>query len=427
MTSAGAANGSPHPLGKNLLPPDLIAGGEAGFLPVVLHLLDLLPLACRIVDADRRVVWQTPALQNLLTLNGDLCCESLGCQHHAADCPSLRTIQSGRAQRANRWLGRLYVSVETVPLTAAIDGRDASFEFFTDITIEKRLETAYIQQQELLEATNKAMIEINHHLEAAQQELEVKNQSLEQANDQLRSLDRLKDEFISIVSHELKAPLTSIKGSVDLIQLFERDKLSPKGSELLAICRRSTDRLNGMVKDLLDVARIESGRLSLEFVRFPLHSVIVECFETSRTLAEQKSLRLDNGVPEELEIEADYGRLLQVLINLVNNAIKFTDQGGITVDALAEPAVVTITVTDTGIGIPEDAQATIFEKFGQVGSTLHRNTNGTGLGLSIVRGIVREHGGEIGVQSVPGHGSCFTFTIPQPPGKVRAYAASPLD
>ena len=404
-----------------------LAAQAAGFLPVVLQLLRLLPLPCRIVNADREVVYQTPAFETLVHPAGTLCCESLGLQHHSADCPSLATIQTGRTHRRTCWLGKSCVAIETMPLAELIPGETASFEFFSDITIEKRLEAAFIQQQELLEATNKAMIEINHHLEAAQRELEEKNLSLEQANNQLRSLDKMKDEFISIVSHELKAPLTSIKGSVELIQYTEKDTLTPNGLELLSICRRSTDRLNGMVKDLLDVARIESGRLSLEFLRFDAHDAVEECFESVRTLANQKALALVNNLPSGFEIEADSARLVQVLINLVNNAIKFTDHGAITVDGRLEAAQVTLHVRDTGIGIPQDSLSTIFEKFGQVGSTLHRNTNGTGLGLSIVRGIVREHGGTITVTSTPGEGSCFTFTIPQPPGKVQGNDASPLD
>lgn len=402
-------------------------GRGAEFSADVFCLLERLPLPCRIVTAERKVIWETPALRNMLPSTGGSCCESLSIQHHDADCVSLRTIRTGRTHRRDCWLGQTYVSIETVPLSGFMGAQQASFEFFNDITVERRLESAFIQQQELLEATNKAMIEINHHLEAAQLELEEKNQSLEEANDRLRSLDKMKDEFISIVSHELKAPLTSIKGSVELIQTWEQNKLSPNGLELLSICRRNTDRLHGLVKDLLDIARIESGRLCLGFRRFAVSNAVEECFQSVRTLADQKSLTLESIVAPGLEMEADYDRMVQVLINLVNNAIKFTDQGSIAVVCTALPSKVILNVRDTGIGIPVEAHHTIFEKFGQVGSTLHRNSNGTGLGLSIVRGIVHEHGGEISVRSEPGQGSCFTFTIPQPPGKVSTDATGPLD
>jgi signal transduction histidine kinase len=264
--------------------------------------LQALSLPCRIVGNYGRVLWQSGALTSLL--NGqsqNRCCESLGFRHTEAECPSRATIQTGKPQRQPRWLGRVYVIQETVPLSG-LGGEDAvSFEYFRDVTTEKKLESAFSQQQELLETINKAMIEINHHLEDAQRELQQKNQSLELANDQLRSLDQMKDEFISIVSHELKAPLTSIKGSVELIQTVEKDKLSPTGFELLTICRRSTDRLHMLVQDLLDVARIESGRLSLSFARFNVHDTITECLQSMQTLAGPKGVTLENQVAPGLD------------------------------------------------------------------------------------------------------------------------------
>jgi signal transduction histidine kinase len=386
------------------------------------------PLPCRVVDAAGRIVWRSGAYGSLVQSErvGN-CCESLGFERLDGDCLSLRTIRTARAGRQTRWLGKVYVAIQSLPLPAP-DGRGlVSFEIFQDITAEKRLEGALIQQQELLETINKAMIEINHHLEAAQSELETKNRSLEDANKQLRSLDLMKDEFISIVSHELKAPLTSIKGSVELIRITEKDSLGDTGRELLSICSRSTDRLNRLVQDLLDMTRIESGRLCLEFERFNALELIEECFSSVRPIAEGKGLVLVSGVPGELELEADRERLTQVLVNLINNAIKFTDQGSITAEVEDQWNQVVFRVRDTGIGIPAESQSQIFEKFAQVASALHHNSGGTGLGLSIARGIVREHGGDISVESEPGQGSCFTFTVPQPPGKGERSAAGPLD
>jgi signal transduction histidine kinase len=386
------------------------------------------PVPCRLVDAKGRVVWRSAALDELLTpVGGTRCCESLGFAHHDADCISLRTVRTGLRQTASRWLGKLYISLDTMPVTAPDGTVMASFEVLRDITAERRLEAAVTRQQELLEATNKAMIEINHRLEDAHLELEEKNRFLEDANNQLRSLDHMKDEFISIVSHELKAPLTSIKGSVELIERFETEKLSPSGQELLTICKRNTVRLHNLVKDLLDIARIESGRLSLAFSRFCAADLFEECFQALKATALEKGLSLENRIPPDLEIEADYDRLMQVAVNLVNNAVKFTDHGGVSAEALVEPGQITLFVSDTGIGIPETELSRIFEKFGQVGSTLHRNSSGTGLGLSIVRGIIREHGGTVSVTSESGQGSRFSLTIPQPPGKVTQDGSSPLD
>jgi len=396
--------------------------------PTIIESLFHLPLACRLVTSDLNVVWQTPRLIDMVQCksNGS-CCETLGIHHNDTDCPSLLTIRSGLPQRRVRWLGRLQLEVETVPVYNSQANTIDSFEVFRDITTERKLQSSLIRQQELLETINRSMIEINHHLETAQQELQEKNRFLEQANDQLRSLDQLKDDFISIVSHELKAPLTSIKASVNLIAGAEIGKLSSTGVELLTVCRRSTDRLHKLVEDLLDVSRIESGRLSLEFRKFGVAEMIQECFQTVQALAAEKSLELICKTVPDLEIVADHDRLVQVIVNLVNNAIKFTDGGSVSVEALGDPDQIMFHVQDTGIGIPEDAQKHIFDKFAQVGSTLNRNTGGTGLGLSIARGIVREHGGNIQVTSRIGEGSRFTFTIPQPPGKESDDAARPLD
>lgn len=395
---------------------------------VALRQLELTPIPCRLVAGDRQVVWQSSRLTQLLQRHASGgCCESLGLRHSEADCPSSRTIREIRMQRRTLWLGRLHVAVETLPVTG-VDGDDvASLEFFRDVTPERKLEGALIRQQELLETINRSMIEINHHLEAAQTELEAKNRSLETVNEQLRSLDQMKDDFLSIVSHELKAPLTSIKASVRLISGREAAQLTPTGAELLQVCHRSTDRLHRMVEDLLDVTRIESGRMSLDFSRFDVSDMIIECLHSVQALADGKGLELECLVDPALQITADRDRLIQVIVNLVNNAIKFTDRGGVTIRAASEPDRMTFSVEDTGIGIPEPALSTIFDKFTQVGSSLRRNAGGTGLGLAIARGIAREHGGDIRVNSRPGEGSCFTFYVPQPPGKNCNAATGPLD
>ncbi|MCX6601447.1 MAG: ATP-binding protein [bacterium] len=394
-----------------------------------LSLLDRVPAPCRVVAADGRVLWESSSLREFARTRAERgCCGSLGLRHTDEDCPSARALKTGHVQKQMRWLGRIHVAVESVPVSGLFGSEVVAFEYFRDVTSERRLEAALARQQSLLETINRAMIKINHNLEIAQGQLEEKNRSLEAANRQLRSLDQMKDEFISIVSHELKAPLTSIKGSVELIRACESEGLSATGTELLAVCQRNVHRLHRLVQDLLDIARIESGRLSLEFTRFDLRELTEECLASERAAADSKGIAIENHVPSGLQIEADRERLVQVLVNLVNNAVKFTDHGSVTVSARTENGgAVSITVQDMGAGIPQDEQSRIFDKFAQAGGDLHRNSGGTGLGLSIVRGIVREHGGEIRLTSQPGHGSCFTIILPQPPGKTAREARSPLD
>lgn len=377
-------------------------------------------LPCRLVDADGSVAWQSAALQQLLNLpNGGECCADLGVKFREPDCISRRTIAELRPQHDVCWLGRRFVMLNTLPVRRRGDLNVSSFEIIRDCTAEKTLEAALAEQQEMLEAVNRAMIEINHDLETTQRELREKNDDLAAANEKLRSLDRLKDEFIGIVSHELKAPLTSIRGSVQLIQTCDGDRLSATGSELLAVCRRNIERLQRLIIDLLDITRIESGRLTLGISHFDLRTTVADCVTALLPLAERKKLTITIDIPDGLTMAADRDRLPQVLINLVNNAIKFTDQGEICITAEARDAEIVIEVQDTGIGIPPQDYERVFEKFAQVGTALQRNTEGTGLGLSIARSIIREHGGDITVTSAVGAGSRFRVVVPQPPRGAR--------
>lgn len=381
-------------------------------------------MPCRVVAPDGSVLWVSKSYHREFGSNGRVCCEDLGFSHHPEDCPSLRTIRSGAPQAVYRWLGKRYVVVETTPLRSDEGTVVGSFECIRDMSVEKNLETALTDQHDLLETINKAMIEVNHSLEEAQSELQKKNQSLEKINEELRSLDKLKDEFLSVASHELKVPLTSIKASVEIILSSHADALSETGRNLLEVCRRNADRLARIVRDLLEMAQIESGRLSLSVSKFPVAGLLAEADAVVRSLAESRGLELQIHLPDPFEIEADRDRMLQVLNNLLNNAVKFTEKGSIVCSVEAAPESVTITVADTGIGIQTEALERIFDKFTQVDGSMHRNSEGTGLGLSIVRGIVREHGGEVFVQSVPGKGSTFSVVIPQPPGRDRAEAGS---
>jgi len=391
-------------------------------------MLNRLDIACRFVAPDGTVLWQSDALTRMTGAESpQRCCEALGVAHSDEDCCSLRTIREERSVKRAYWLGRHYVSVETLPAHGLFGHDVLSFETVRDIAVEKRLEAALTEQQQLLETINRAMIEVNQRLEEAQNELEDKNRSLAQANDQLRTLDQLKDDFLSIVSHELKAPLTSIKGSVELIRACERDTLTSAGQELLSVCQRSTDRLQRLVQDLLDITRIESGCMSLDFTSFSVTEMVTECVVSLKPLAVAKNLTIETHLPEGLEMEGDRDRLLQVLVNLLNNAIKFASQGGVTVDAEAAPGRIVFRVTDTGPGIPDDERTRIFDKFVQIADPVQHCARGTGLGLPIARGIVREHGGDIFVTGKPGEGSCFEFAIPQPPGKVVGGEIGPLD
>jgi signal transduction histidine kinase len=238
---------------------------------------------------------------------------------------------------------------------------------------------------------------------------------LEEANAQLRDLNQLKTQFLSNVSHELRTPLTSIQGSADNLLDGIVGELSPPQREYVDLIRASTHRLMPFVDDLLDLSRMENGRLVLALQSFQVGQVLEGTIKSLQPLASERQVTLHlEPAPGGLIVRADSDRLSQVVTNLVENALKFTPAGGrVTITAArADPESIRISVTDNGPGIPEAEQQRIFEKFYQVQGKPQPGRGGAGLGLSIARGIVEAHGGAIGVESKPGHGSTFWFTLP---------------
>ncbi|MCL5291854.1 MAG: response regulator [Actinobacteria bacterium] len=229
-----------------------------------------------------------------------------------------------------------------------------------------------------------------------------------------KRVERMKNEFISTVSHELRTPLTSIKGYVDLMLEGDAGDIGDIQRDFLKIVKQNSDRLVGLINDLLDLSRIESGRVQLRKDPVNLDEAIDDVLVTSRTLAEEKKQVITLVKPESLPIViGDSDRITQVLMNLLSNAIKYTpEEGTIGITAVADKRFVKISVSDTGIGISPIDQVKLFEKFYRVDNSLTREVGGTGLGLSIVKTLVRMHGGDIWVESEAGKGSTFTFTLP---------------
>ncbi len=234
------------------------------------------------------------------------------------------------------------------------------------------------------------------------------------ANDQLHELNEMKSDFVSIVSHELRTPLTSIKNAADLLARGKTGPLNEIQQRFVAMLTRNIDRLMVMVGDLLDLSKIEAGKLELRFAETDLASIIEHAVGTFQSQADARSLILEADCPPDLPtVYADPDRVQQVLCNLLSNALKFTPQAGrVALSAGAAGELVEISVTDTGVGIPADQQERIFEQFHQVEDSLVRTTQGSGLGLAIVRDLVEAHGGEIRVESEVGVGSRFVFTLP---------------
>jgi PAS domain S-box-containing protein len=226
----------------------------------------------------------------------------------------------------------------------------------------------------------------------------------------LREIDRLKSEFIATASHELRTPLTSVQMGVHLLLEGAAGELNDKQAEVLSACREDCERLDKLMRDLLDLSRIEAGENQPELQRIEARELIVAEAETLRPQVEAKSLIFAVDVPVDLpQVMADRSQIERVVANLVVNAVRYTRQGEIRISAELRGHSVAVAVSDTGEGIPPEYLPHIFDKFVQVPGAA---TGGAGLGLAICRLIVEAHGGQISVQSDIGHGSTFTFTLP---------------
>ncbi|MGL5196730.1 MAG: ATP-binding protein, partial [Chroococcales cyanobacterium] len=245
-----------------------------------------------------------------------------------------------------------------------------------------------------------------------------------------KEVDRMKTDFISTVSHELRTPLTSVVGFAKLIQKKLQDKILPSFQESdrktlkavgqvadnINIIISEGERLTNLINDVLDIAKMEAGKVDWQMQPLAVSELVERAFSATSSLFQNSGLaqiqEIETGLPE---VIGDRDRLLQVLINLISNAVKFTETGSVTVRARLQNEQLELSVIDTGIGIPPEYQETVFEKFKQVGDTLTDKPKGTGLGLPICKQIVEHHQGQIWVESNGEFGTTFSFTLPLTP------------
>lgn len=229
----------------------------------------------------------------------------------------------------------------------------------------------------------------------------------------LQELNRLKSDFVATASHELKTPLTSIGMSVRLLRERHEENFDSRDRELLETAVEDVDRLRDLVNDLLDLSKIESGRMEMEREVFPASLICEKAVGLLKTQAAEKNISFDVDVPDELpDVKADLNKVTWVLTNLLSNALRYSDpRSPIQIEARPVGRSVYISVADHGTGIPYEYQSKIFDKFVQVDGS--QAPGGSGLGLAIAQEIIHAHGGRIWVESTPGEGSTFTFTLPQ--------------
>ena len=231
---------------------------------------------------------------------------------------------------------------------------------------------------------------------------------------QLEAASRHKSEFLANMSHELRTPLNAILGFSEVLAERMFGEVNAKQAEYLQDILSSGRHLLSLINDILDLSKVEAGRLELELGRFHLPTALDNALTLVRERAIRHGITLTHTVDEGLgDIVADERKVKQILLNLLSNAVKFTPEGGrVGLTATAAESVVTIAVTDTGVGIAPEDQAAIFEEFRQVGRDDTRTQEGTGLGLTLAKKFVELHGGRICVQSQVGQGSTFSFTLP---------------
>jgi signal transduction histidine kinase len=310
----------------------------------------------------------------------------------------------------------VYDSNEVVPLDAS--NRPGKLDFAQALTVRGEVigQLAVSGKYELTtEDANLAAAIANQtsiHLETLRL-----NEELQRRAAELLELDRLKSSFLANMSHELRTPLNSILGFTDVMLEGLDGDLTENMENDLYLIQKNGKHLLHLINDVLDMAKIESGRMNLHIETFKVYDVLDEVRSITSTLADDKnvSLKFDESADSQLEIKADNTRLRQVVINLVNNAIKFTETGEVLLSvAPLDETHILISVKDTGIGIPPDHLNAIFQEFMQVDTSTTRKAGGTGLGLPISRRLVELHGGHLWAESsgVPGEGSTFFVEMP---------------
>ena len=273
----------------------------------------------------------------------------------------------------------------------------------TDITERKRAEEEIRQLHEDLQ---RYAAELERRVDERTAELAV-------ARDRAEAADRLKSAFLASMSHELRTPLNSIIGFTGIILQGLAGPLNPEQNKQLEMVRGSARHLLALINDVLDISKVEAGQLEVTCEPFDLRASIEKAAGGVKLLAQKKALDLQVELAPEIGAWAsDQRRVEQILINLLNNAIKFTEHGQVTLKAEIVRSTLRISVTDTGIGIDPDDFQKLFHPFRQIDTGLARNHEGTGLGLAICRRLAELLGGEIRVESEWGKGSTFTVVLP---------------
>ncbi len=313
---------------------------------------------------------------------------------------SLQSMESG-----------LYIASHAEQLLAGVVGASNARSIISELY---KGETIGIEEvMKILTETNQ-VVEYSRKLEQKTHELEHTSDELRKANQQLQELDRMKDEFVSTVSHELRTPLTSIRAFSEI--LYNTEDISAEEREkFLHIIVRESERLTRLINEVLDIAKLDSGQLTLKLTSVDIREVIHDAMDSVFQLYQDRQMSLDSRLPDsQVTSCVDQDRIQQVIINMLSNSAKFCEpgKGSVCVELTVYDDVLTVKVQDNGPGISAENQELVFERFQQVTDQQQGKPEGTGLGLAISKLIIEQHHGTIRVESDGISGTCFSFTLP---------------
>jgi signal transduction histidine kinase len=371
------------------------------FIQVVTQAVELIRQGRIAEGRELQLTRATPLADRLERLTNELV--------NKAEAEMVASVEASHAAYVDSQRALLVFSVVSIALALAL-GYGISSSLIGPV---KQMET---RMRELASGDFSKRVEVPNRdeLGALATDLNRMSDQLGSLYGQLEAASRHKSEFLANMSHELRTPLNAVIGFSEVLQEQMFGDLNDKQKEYVHDIHSSGKHLLSLINDILDLSKIEAGKVELELSTFHLPSSLEGTLTLVRERATRHGIEVGLAVDDKLgEIVADERKVRQILLNLLSNAVKFTPDGGrVDVSAAAVDSAVHIAVRDTGIGIAPEDQELIFEEFRQVGNDLFRKREGTGLGLTLARKFVELHGGRIWVQSEPGKGSTFTFTLP---------------
>jgi len=327
---------------------------------------------------------------------------------HIDDYPHYETLRTKKAVTKEIFEPRLkiYLEVTTSPIFDQKGNITGAVHITKNITSRKKAEQVIVDTKDQLEKQTMGLKKTNETIIDLYRELEIRNKKVEEAAN-------IKTEFTSTVSHELRTPLTAIKEGIAIVEDETAGKLNESQKNFLGIAKNNVDRLVRLINDILNFQKLDAGYAEFDMKEYDVNKLIEEVLVDMKSAVNKKGLELGASLEKNLPaVKLDKDKIIQVLINLINNALIYTSKGSITVTSSKDNNTIRIAVSDTGMGIEKQNMTKLFKSFSQVHTGKDRKTGGTGLGLVICKKIIEEHRGKIMAQSEYGKGSTFSFILP---------------